>query len=439
MRARSLLVFSLVWGCGDGGPSSSPADVVAGPDAIEDAAEATPSIPDSAAVPDAIEDAVEVTPSTPDSAAAPDATADATEDATEVAPSAPLPVAFFYQDVAPTGNRVRVGATRDGIEIDSRDRDAATWTVFGQSQVFGDPVLSRLANGRWALTATASPEDPRGPFALLYYEADCPLGVPSPGSPAIRAIVAGEAEGCRRARETVMAKTSQIFAAYGSAWMFVSNMGSVQLLRVSDDEGGAGALGAICFVSSPAATREALAVGDATVVLASGVEGPIGDGTTSGPLLFSDAAIARRADGTWVLFVKGVSRALGCSGGGLCELCNRGVYRATSDDLLRWSALERVAFRASVPDAVTTPGGTVWLYWQDFGPACDTQDLQSAARAPIRAAFEQPDGALSTPIAVRFPEEPFETDPSLHYPTNANPVALPDAAAAAAFEACTTR
>lgn len=408
MQLRIILALTLVLSCGD--------------DAAGPGSEAEVALPDTAPA--------------ADSASAPDAAGEEVEGELDAPAPMPLPMAFFYQDVAPTGNRVRIGATRDGLEIDSIDRDAATWTVFGATQVFGDPVFSRLGNGRWAMTATASPDDPRGGFALLYYEDDCPMGVPAPGASAIRAIRASNAAGCRPSEATGMAKASQLFSAYGSTWMFISNSGAIDLLRVSADDQGAGDLAAVCFLSGPLTSRDALVVGAAAVVLPVRVVGPIGDGTTTGPLLLSDAATARRADGTWVLFVKGISEAVGCSGGGLCELCNRGIYRATSSDLVTWSSLERVAFRASVPDAVTLPDGRVWLYWQDFTPACEAEDLHLAARAPIVAAYEGDDFTLSPPAPIRFVDEPFETDTRLHYPTNANPVALPDAAAASAFETC---
>ncbi|MCC6622064.1 MAG: hypothetical protein IT385_12450 [Deltaproteobacteria bacterium] len=35
--------------------------------------------------------------------------------------TSPLPLVFFYQDVAPTGNRVRVGSSQDGVTVSSRD------------------------------------------------------------------------------------------------------------------------------------------------------------------------------------------------------------------------------------------------------------------------------------------------------------------------------
>lgn len=413
MRLRTLMALTLMLGCGhDEAGRAGDTDLAA-----TDTAPTNDTAPDTA----------------------PDAAGEEVDSATDAPGPAPLPLAFFYQDVAPTGNRVRIGATRDGLEIDSFDREAATWTVFGATQVFGDPTFSRLGDGRWAMTATASPEDPRGGFALLYYEDACPMGVPAPSATGIKAILASNAPGCRPSDATGMAKASQLFSAYGSTWLFISNSGAIVLVRVSDGDHGAGDLAAICLLPDPVTRRDALAVGDAGVVLPVRVTGPIGDGATTGPLLLSDAAIARRSDGTWVLFVKGISEAVGCSGGGLCELCNRGIYRATSSDLVTWSALERVAFRASVPDAVTRADGTVWLYWQDFTPTCEAGDLHLAARAPILAAYERDDFTLSAPTPIRFPDEPFETDTRLHYPTNANPVALPDAAAASAFEACLGR
>ena len=43
---------------------------------------------------------------------------------------------------------------------------------------------------------------------------------------------------------------------------------------------------------------------------------------------------------------------------------------------------------------------------------------------------------MSTGVDVVFYGEAFETNTSLHYPTNANPIALPDAAAKSALDAC---
>jgi hypothetical protein len=89
-----------------------------------------------------------------------------------------------------------------------------------------------------------------------------------------------------------------------------------------------------------------------------------------------------------------------------------------------------------VPDAGVDPDGNVRLYWQNFAQACDGQDLQLAARAPITGAVEQANGTLGTPANVAFQGEAFESNTQLHYPTNGNPVLLPSAAAKTAFDAC---
>jgi hypothetical protein len=46
---------------------------------------------------------------------------------------------------------------------------------------------------------------------------------------------------------------------------------------------------------------------------------------------------------------------------------------------------------------------------------------------------------LGSPTAITFPKEAFETNRNLHYPTNANPILLPDANALAALNACLSR
>jgi hypothetical protein len=92
--------------------------------------------------------------------------------------------------------------------------------------------------------------------------------------------------------------------------------------------------------------------------------------------------------------------------------------------------------KASVPEAVNYPDGSLWLYWQTFTPACEAQDLMVAGRAPISGAFEQADGTLSSVSTVSIPKEAFEADTTKHYATNGNPVALPSTEAKAAFDAC---
>jgi hypothetical protein len=183
----------------------------------------------------------------------------------------------------------------------------------------------------------------------------------------------------------------------------------------------------ICFRRSPVARIADLSWGEATAVI---------DSSLTGNLFVSDVAIARRRDGTWVLFVKGIALPAGCQSGQLCELCARAIYRTTSTNLMTWTALEKMVEQASVPDAGVDPDGNVRLYWQNFAPACAAQNLQLAARAPITGAVEQANGALSTPANVSFPAEAFEANTQLHYPTNGNPVLLPDAAAKTALDAC---
>jgi hypothetical protein len=332
--------------------------------------------------------------------------------------------AFFYQDVNAGANTVRAGFTTDNRLIDAYRRDVASWVVLGgATRVYGDPVISRLANGRWAMAAGTGHDDPRGASALMYHEAACPQVTDS----AVKVLNRSSAVGCEANGMVAMAKPSQVFAAFGSNYIFLMADGRILLTRLTDATHVATDLASICVRRVPASSATALGWGEATVVI---------DSVQAPGLFLSDTAIARRADGTWVLFVKGILASVGCSGGNLCELCARSIYRTTSTDLMTWTPLVKMVDRASVPDAGVAPDGSVWLYWQDFGPACDAQDLQLAARSPIRGAAEIPGGTLATSAPIRIPAEPFETDTRLHYPTNGNPVLLPDAAAKTAFDAC---
>jgi hypothetical protein len=330
---------------------------------------------------------------------------------------------FFYQYVGPGENAVRSGVTHDGLSVESHGVDLVSWQAPGSAMSYGDPVFSRLASGRWVMTAWSSPEDPRGAGFLLYHEADCPQVDDS----AVIAVGPSSGAGCLPRSQVVMAKTSQVFEADGVNYVFMMNGGEIYIAHLSDAGHGALGLESLCLRQSPPATLGALQWGEVTRVI---------DAAAAGGLLLSDTAVARRTDGTWVLFVKGIPSSVGCSGGTLCELCNRSVYRATSRDLLSWSSLVPVVEQASIPEAAVSPDGSVWLYWQDFSDTCEAQDLRRAARAPISAAYEGPDGQLVAPMTVSFPGEAFEGDPSLHYATNANPVGLGDAEAAEALDAC---
>ena len=347
-----------------------------------------------------------------------------TPPATSSAGSAETRTAFFYQDVSSTGNAVRVGVTTDGRTVEPYGVNVLEWQVLGgQTQVYGDPVFSRLANGRWAMTAWTGSADPRGGAALLYHESDCPRVSAS----AVHVLRPSSAAGCTAGSTLAMAKTSQVFAAEGGNYLFTMTGGRILLVRLTDATHAATELTSICVRSARPSSLTGLGWGEATVVV---------DESLAPGLLLSDTAIARRTDGTWVLFVKGIATNAGCTQGGLCELCGRRIYRTTSTDLLRWSSPTSVVEQASVPEAASFPDGSVHLYWQDFAPTCQAQDLNRAPRAPISGGTEGADGRLGSTTAVFFSGETFETDTRMHYPTNGNPVRLPDAAAANAFAAC---
>ncbi len=332
--------------------------------------------------------------------------------------------ALFYQNVGMGMNAVRVGSTADGATVKSYGVDVVSWAQGPMiKNAYGDPVISRLSSGRWAMTAWTGPGDSRGPFRLLYHEGDCP----KVDDAAVIALGPESGPGCIPAPNLMMSKGSQVFAAEGGNYLFLMNGGRVYLAHLADDTHPATALTTVCLRQQRAATLAELAVGQATEVL-----GPM----EVGSLLLSDTGIARRNDGTWVLFVKGITPQMGCQGGQLCELCNRKVHRSTSADLLTWSPLEAVVDKASIPEASVGPGGEVRLYYQDFADTCAAGDLKKAARAPISMMREDASGKLSAPEHLSFPDEGFETSMNLHYATNGNPVALPDAAAFAAFEGC---
>lgn len=368
--------------------------------------------------------------------APPVVTPTATESSTNTTPNSPSPstndtIAFFYQTVGKfvngTGvNTVATGLTSDGTTVSSYGVTALDWNI-GQNEQYhyGDPVMSRLSNGNWAMTAWSGPRDPRGAAFLLYHEAACPVV----NDDDVVAIGPSSAEGCKQVRGVDMAKTSQVFEGPDGNYVFHMIGGEIYLAHLSDATHKASDLESMCVLESPVRRMADLSYGDSTLVIAS---------ADADNMLLSDTAIAQRTDGTWVLFVKGIKKDSGCeAGGSICELCARNVYRTTSTDLLNWSALERVVEQASIPEATTTPDGTVWLYWQDFDDACEVQDQKVASRAPITAAYELPGThILSEPIHVQFPDEPFETNTSMHYATNGNPVALPDTTALAAYEAC---
>ncbi len=346
-------------------------------------------------------------------------------------------IAFLYQIVGPFmngsgNNSVRVGKTSDGMTIDSYQPDDSgnvlEWTQgANHSYAYGDPVFSRLASGSWIMTARSSVADPRGANRLLYAESSCPVV----DDDAVVAIGPSSASGCKPVNALTQGKTSQVFTDdEGRNLMFSMISGDIYLTYLSDATQSATALDSVCVLQQPVASMNELELGSATSIFT--------DQQTDN-LLLSDTAIARRSeiDGTWVLFVKGIPNDLGCTDRSLCELCARSIYRATSTDLVHWSDLEEVVEQASVPEAITAPDGTVWVYWQDFSNTCDAGDEKLSAQALISGAYEQAGSyELSTKETVTFPDESFETDDKQHYATNGNPVTLPNAEAQADLEAC---
>lgn len=339
-------------------------------------------------------------------------------------------IAFFYQTVGQFvnglgTNTVQIGKSTDAVEVHSYDETAVDWMQgMEQLNVYGDPVFSRLSDNSWIMTARSGAEDPRGANVLLYHEASCPMV----NDNAVIAIGPSSAEGCKKARALVMGKTSQVFSDAGKNFIFTMIGGEIYLLYLSDAENTVDTLGSVCVVERPVNELTELAPGEATAVSIDG---------ESNKLLLSDTAIAKRRDGTWVLFVKGIEKSNGCQSGTLCELCSRSIYRATSTDLIHWSELEKVVEQGSIPEASITVDGTVMLYWQDFSNACSADNLQLAAIAPISTAYEQTGTFdFSTPQQVHFADEEFETNDTVHYATNGNPVFLPNAQAQADLEAC---
>jgi hypothetical protein len=335
----------------------------------------------------------------------------------------PQAAAFFYQDVTPTTNNNRVGITYDGKVVDIDNFDVLKVTRGTSKVSYGDPVFSRLSNGRWAMTAWTGFEDPHGVGQLMLHESACPKVVEAD----VKVLGAKSASGCKAAPIVTSGHTSQIFEASGSNYVFHAISGELYLTRLTDSTHAATDLQSLCVRETPVSKIADLAWGETTLVMSK---------TLATGLLLSDSGIARRKDGTWVVFVKGYPTSAGCTKPGLCELCARGIYRSTSTDLITWTVPVKMIDKASVPDATTYADGSVWVYWQDFSAACAAQDDKLAQRAPISGAYELADLTLSPTIAVSFPKEPFETDTKLHYPTNGNPVAMSSSAAKAALDAC---
>lgn len=334
--------------------------------------------------------------------------------------TAEVTTAFFYQDVGPFVNGIgknatRAGWTTDGVTIFGEGNDVLDWEQSGgHDYAYGDPVFSLLQSGKWAMTARGG-----GSQELMYGESTCP----TMDDDAIITISPSTAPGCMQTDSLTMGKTSEIFSVDESNYVFHMVGSEIYLAKLSDDEHSALDLESLCVLEDSVAKVSEIAYGESARVL------------SSEELLLSDTGIARREDGTWVLFVKGIERSGVCSG--LCELCARKIYRTTSMDLLTWSPLEVVVEEASVPEAYTDVNGVVWLYWQDFSDACAAENEMLANRAPISSAYETGSSyTLSTPERIVLTDEALETNKTMHYATNGNPVALTTTAAQEAFAAC---
>ncbi len=337
-------------------------------------------------------------------------------------------MAFFYQKVGPfvagTGlNTVEIGSTNDGINISTHNISSIHWYVGPSSDsTYGDPVVSYLPDGKWTFTAWTGPSDPRGAGKILYYESPCPIIVDSE----VINLGSSSASGCQVLSALQIGKTSQVFEEGGKTYLFHSTSSkAVHLACLSDSVNSAMNLTSLCAKSTAYSTLAELNYGETMPVY------------SSDSLLLSDVAIARRLDGTWVLFMKGISDTSTCTQGSLCELSARGIYRTTSSDLINWSTLEKVVSQASVPEASVDADGKVWLYWQDFTNAISANNLMLASIAPISGSYETPGTyEFSSPVQANFLNEAFQTNSSLHYATNANPVYLPDSTAVNSLQSC---
>lgn len=341
-------------------------------------------------------------------------------------------LAFIYQNVGDFKDgaseiAIRLGISVDGETVQSYGRDVLTWTVSSTvKDSYGDPVMSRLSDGNWAMTAWTGMDDSRGAGILLYHESACPFVEDED----VIVITPSNAAGCSNTRSLTGGKSSQVFEADDGNYVFHMISGEVYLAHLSDPTHSALDLETMCVLESTVSELSDLNWGESTRILSKDETG----------LLLSDTAIARRADGTWVLFAKGREQDNDCAENSVCELCHRSIYRTTSMDLIHWSELEEVVGEASVPEATQTVDGTVWVYWQDFDAVCEQSDMKVSSRAPISGAYEM-EGSyeLSEPVQVSFPDEDFETNKNIHYATNANPVMLPDVDAQEAYEACAAK
>lgn len=105
--------------------------------------------------------------------------------------------------------------------------------------------------------------------------------------------------------------------------------------------------------------------------------------------LAADPAVARRADGTYVMYFKGTT---------VVEKTpyNHTLYRATSSDGLTWVAEpDALIAHVSVPGAYADSSGVVWVYYLNFAKWPNE-------RESVWATYELGDGTLAEPKPVTF-------------------------------------
>lgn len=336
-------------------------------------------------------------------------------------------IGFFYQTVGPMvsgsgTNTVQIGSSSDGQHIHTNQVTALDFTVGATADsAYGDPVFSYHSNGNWSMSAWSGQTDPRGSGKMLYYEGPCPIVQDNQ----VIALGAANTAGCYGMGTFQIGKTSQVFSFNNKNYILHSNNLGINITYLSDASHNAMSLTSICVKNPAPSSLSTLTWGQSMPIY------------HSDSLFISDCSIAKRADGTYVLFVKGIPSTNPPSSGSLAELQARGIYRLTTTDFVTFTPIEKVVSTASVPEATQTSDGKVWLYWQDFTQAVAANNLGLAARAPISGAYEQAGtNTLTTPIQVVFNDESFENNTSMHYATNGNPICLPDANALTDFHNC---
>jgi hypothetical protein len=128
---------------------------------------------------------------------------------------------------------IKAGITSDAVTIDSLPDGSVLSFVIPPTttRVDGDPVFSRLPNGKFALTSWSVPGDPpdAGNY-LLYHEASCPQVVHAN----VKAIGPSHDAGCQNNTTLTSGKSSQIFANGDDTYLFHMLDGEILLAHIGD-------------------------------------------------------------------------------------------------------------------------------------------------------------------------------------------------------------